>query len=166
LKKSPPFLKAGDTVAIAATARKVNKEDIETASAIIKGWGLNLVFSPNLFKSDNQFAGNDVERAAGLQWALDSDDVKAVFIACGGYGTIRIVDKINFKKFSNKPKWIAGYSDTTVLNSHLLNLGIVSVHGTMPFQFNKNYEATESLRKLLFGEKLEYDTERHVLCTL
>jgi muramoyltetrapeptide carboxypeptidase len=163
LKKLPPFLKTGDTVAIGATARKVNKEDIEAAASVIRNWGLQVVFSPNLFKSDNQFAGNDIERAAGLQWALDSQDVKAVFIACGGYGTIRIVDKINFKKFSKDPKWIAGYSDTTVLNSHLLNLGIVSIHGTMPFQFHKNYEATESLRKLLFGEKLHYEAEQHSL---
>jgi muramoyltetrapeptide carboxypeptidase len=161
--KSPPFLKRGDTVAIAATARKVNKEDIESAARIIKSWGLNIVFSPNLFKAENQFAGSDKDRAKGLQWALDDEKVKAVLIACGGYGTIRIIDQIDLKKFKKKPKWIAGYSDTTVLNSHLYSQGIASIHGTMPFQFHRDEESHESLRKLLFGEELNYETEHFPL---
>jgi muramoyltetrapeptide carboxypeptidase len=161
--KTPPYLKKGDVVAIAATARKISKAELEPSVQNLKSWGLKVVFAPNLFKEQDQFAGKDSERARGLQWALDSDDIKAVFIARGGYGTIRVIDAINFKDFLKKPKWIIGYSDTTVLQSHLSALGVASIHGTMPFQFTQNEEATESLRKLLFGEKLEYETDSYKL---
>lgn len=156
--KTPPLLKKGDVVAIAATARKISKSELEPSLQILKNWGLKVVFAPNLFKEQDQFAGKDAERARGLQWALDSEDIKAVFIARGGYGTIRVIDAIDFSDFKKKPKWVIGYSDTTVLQSHLTNLGIASIHGTMPFQFAQNEEATESLRKILFGEKQEYET--------
>ena len=82
--KIPPVLSKGDTVAIAATARKTSKEIIESSVEILKNWGLKVVFAPNLFKEDNQFAGSDKERAAGFQWALDNKEVKAVILACGG----------------------------------------------------------------------------------
>lgn len=157
--KTPPYLKKGDVVAIAATARKITKKELEPSLEILKSWGLKVLFAPNLFKEKDQFAGNDRDRAKGLQWALDSADVKAVFIARGGYGTVRVIDEIDFTDFVKKPKWIIGYSDTTVLQSHLTNLGVSSIHGTMPFQFAQNEEATESLRKLLFGDKQEYETE-------
>lgn len=161
--KTPPLLKKGDVVAIAATARKISKTELQPSLQILKNWGLKVVFAPNLFKEQDQFAGKDAERARGLQWALDSEDVKAVFIARGGYGTIRVIDAIDFSDFKKKPKWIIGYSDTTVLQSHLTALGMASIHGTMPFQFAQNEEATESLRKLLFGEKQEYETEAYKL---
>lgn len=161
--KTPPYLKKGDVVAIAATARKITKTELEPSVAILKSWGLKVVFAPNLFKQFDQFAGKDAERAKGLQWALDSEDVKAVFVARGGYGTIRVIDAIDFRDFCKNPKWIIGYSDTTVLQSHLNTLGIASIHGTMPFQFTQNEEATESLRKLLFGEKQEYETQPYKL---
>ncbi len=161
--KIPPALKKGDTVAIAATARKTSKEIIELSVDILKNWGLKVVFAPNLFKEENQFAGSDKERAAGFQWALDNKEVKAVILACGGYGTMRVIDAVNFKKFIKGPKWVVGYSDTTIIQSHLLNLGIASIHGTMAFQFTKHEEATESLRKVLFGEKQEYEAPANKL---
>ncbi len=161
--KIPPFLKKGDTVAIVATARKISKDEIKPSVDILKNWGLKVVFAPNLFKEHNQFAGSDADRTIGLQWTLDNKDIKAVFIARGGYGTIRIIDNISLSKFCNKPKWIVGYSDTTILHSHLYASGVASVHGTMPFQFSQNEEATESLRKILFGEEQEYEAELHVL---
>ncbi len=155
--KIPPTLKKGDTVAIAATARKTSKEVIEPSVQILKNWGLKVVFAPNLFKEENQFAGSDKERVAGFQWALDNKEVKAIILACGGYGTMRVIDGVNFKNFVKNPKWIVGYSDTTIIQSHLTNLGVASIHGTMAFQFTKHEEATESLRKVLFGEKQEYE---------
>lgn len=155
--KTPPFLKKGDTVAIVATARKINKSEIEPSVDILKNWGLKIVLAPNLFKEENQFAGSDKDRTIGLQWTLDNKNIKAVFVARGGYGTLRIIDNISLTKFIERPKWIVGYSDTTILHSHLYNAGISTIHGTMPFQFNQNEEATESLRKVLFGEKQEYE---------
>ena len=161
--KIPPALKKGDTVAIAATARKTTKEIIAPSVEIMQNWGLKVVFAPNLFKEENQFAGSDKERVAGFQWALDNKEIKAVILACGGYGTMRVIDDLNFKRFIKNPKWIVGYSDTTIIQSHLVNLGIASIHGTMAFQFTKHEEATESLRKILFGEKQEYASEAHKL---
>lgn len=161
--KIPPTLKKGDTVAIAATARKTSKEILEPSVQILKNWGLKVVFAPNLFKAENQFAGSDKDRVAGFQWALDNKEVKAIILACGGYGGLRIIDDLSFRYFIKNPKWIVGYSDTTVIQSHVSNLGIASVHGTMAFQFMKHEQATESLRKVLFGEQQEYEAEFHKL---
>ncbi len=163
MKHLPSPLQKGDTVAIVATARKISKEEIEPSVEILNNWGLHVVFAPNLFKEHDQFAGTDKERTAGLQWALDNKKIKAVFIARGGYGTLRIIDNIDLKKFVENPKWVVGYSDTTILHSYLLNAGVASIHGTMPFQFKQNEEATESLRKALFGEKQEYECQGHLL---
>ena len=161
--KIPPTLKKGDTVAIAATARKTSKEILEPSVQILKNWGLKVVFAPNLFKAENQFAGSDKDRVAGFQWALDNKDVKAIILACGGYGGLRVIDDLSFRYFIKNPKWIVGYSDTTVIQSHVTNLGIASIHGTMAFQFTKHEQATESLRKVLFGEQQEYEAEAHKL---
>lgn len=161
--KFPSPLKKGDTVIIAATARKTSQEAINPAVKILRDWGLKVLFAPNLFKDKHQFAGSDEERIKGLQWALDHKEARAIILACGGYGTIRIIDHIKFGKFLKNPKWIAGYSDATILQNHLLALGVASIHSTMAFQFTKTEEATDSLRKALFGEKIDYKTAPNVL---
>lgn len=161
--RTPPALKKGDTVIIAATARKTTKEQIDPAIKILEEWGLKVVLAPNLFKEKDQFAGSDEERAEGFQWALDDRASKAIILACGGYGTVRLIDKIKFKNFLKSPKWIAGYSDATVIQNHLVNLKVATIHSTMAFQFTKNAEATESLRKVLFGEKVDHKAEANVL---
>jgi muramoyltetrapeptide carboxypeptidase len=157
----PPYLRKGDKIAIVASARKISLEEIQPAIDILKIWGLEVVLSKNLFKSDNQFSGTDNERAEDLQMMLDDASVRAIISARGGYGTIRIIDKIDFTKFKQHPKWIVGYSDITVLHSHIHNLGVETLHATMPINFTKNVEATESLRKALFGEQLIYEIENH-----
>lgn len=159
----PPYLKKGDKIGILATARKISKQDIEPAIAILKSLGLEVVLGKNLFRSDNQFSGTDEQRAADLQAMLDDPSIKAIISARGGYGTIRIVDKINFKKFKKQPKWVIGYSDITVLHSHIHNMGIETLHATMPINFKKNKEATESLHRALFGKKLTYEFKAHPL---
>ena len=160
---TPPFLKKGDKIGIVASARKISPEEIQPAIDIFKNWRLEVVLSKNLFNTDNQFSGTDNERAQDLQTMLDDPSVKAIISARGGYGTIRIIDKIDFTKFKQHPKWIIGYSDITVLHSHIHNLGIETLHATMPINFKKNAEATETLRKALFGEQLIYETESHQL---
>lgn len=159
----PPYLTKGDRIAIVATARKISKEEIASAIDIFKSWGLEVVLGKNLFHINNQFAGTDEERASDLQTMLDDDSVKAIIVARGGYGTVRIIDKIDFTNFKKHPKWIIGYSDITVLHSHLHNLGFQTLHATMPINFNKNEEATESLGKALFGEALVYSVEPFLL---
>lgn len=159
----PLYLKKGDKIGIVACARKISREEIQPAVDILKSWGLEVVLGNNLFNADNQFSGTDNERAEDLQQMLDDSTIKAIISARGGYGTIRIIDLLDFSKFKQNPKWIIGYSDITVLHSHIHNLGFETIHATMPINFMVNKEATESLRKALFGEKIEYNFESHPL---
>lgn len=161
--KQPPFLKKGDKVAIVAPARKISKEEIQPAVDILRSWGLQVELGKNLFGTDNQFSGTDDERAEDLQTMLNDTSIKAIISARGGYGALRIIDKIDFKKFKTHPKWIVGYSDITVLHSHINCLGIETLHATMPINFTKNVVATESLRKALFGKRVSYKIPVHVL---
>ena len=162
--KAPPYLKKGDTISIVAPARKIAKAELQFAIDTFKKWGLKVVLGKNLLKIHHQFSGTDEQRTADLQQALDDKNISAVISARGGYGTLRIIDQLNFSKFKKNPKWMIGYSDITVLHSHIHNnFGIQTIHGTMPINFIKNEEAVESLRKALFGEPLSYSFEKHKL---
>ena len=161
--KTPSALKKGDKIGIVACARKISKEELQPAVEVFNNWGLEVVYGKKLFNADHQFSGTDTERAEDLQSMLDDASVKAVISARGGYGTVRIIDKIDFTAFRNDPKWLIGYSDLTVLHSHVYNLGVETLHATMPINFPVNAEAVETLRKVLFGEKLSYEIEAHPL---
>ena len=153
----PRFLKEGDTILIIGTARARSKESIRPAIAILKSWGLNVITGKNLFRTHHQFAGTDAQRASDLQWAINHTSAKAVLIAGGGYGTLRIIDSVNFKPLMKKPKWFVGYSDTTVIQCRLAKINIACIHGTMAFQFTKNLTASFSIKQLLFGEDVSYN---------
>ncbi len=152
----PPYLKKGDTILVIGTARARNKEQLLPAFAILKKWGLVVELGENLFKTHHQFAGTDAERTHDLQWAINHKSAKAILIAGGGYGTLRIIDSVNFSPLKKYPKWLIGYSDTTVIHSRLQKLNIACIHGTMAFQFSKNKIATTSIKKLLFNEAVKY----------
>src|SRR6202008_1496836 len=152
---SPSYLTKGDKIAIVATARQVSREELKPGIEILKQWGLEPVLGKNLFNACDQFSGTDAERAEDLQQALNDPSVKAVINARGGYGTVRVIDKIDFSAFVKHPKWVIGYSDVTVLHQHInQNFGIETLHSTMAFSLSKNAEATETIRKALFGEEL------------
>lgn len=157
----PNYLKKGDKIGVVACARKISLEELQPAISTLKAWGLEPVLSPNLFKEEHQFSGSDAERAADLQLFLDDSSIKAVISARGGYGTVRIIDKIDFQQFIQHPKWVIGYSDITVLHSHIHKLGIQTLHATMPINFAKDQEATDTLRKALFGDALNYTVAPH-----
>lgn len=161
--QKPAYLKQGDTVIIISTARKVSKEEMEPAKSLMETWGLNVIYGEHLFEEDHQFAGTQQDRIDGLQVALDDASIKAVICARGGYGTVQLIDHINFDLFAQNPKWIVGYSDVTVLHNHInQNLNIETLHATMPINFpmdGTNDASTESLRKALFGENLVYEFE-------
>lgn len=159
----PPYLKEGDKVVIIATARKISDEELNPTIAILNSWGLTAELAPNLFKSHHQFSGSDEERTEDLQWALDHKTAKAILVARGGYGTLRIIDDVDFTEFKKNPKWLIGYSDVTVLHSHLQNMGFVSLHATMPVNFLKHEEATLSIKQLLFNERICYQIPVHPL---
>lgn len=154
-------LKKGDLVALAAPARAVSAEEMAPAIAMLENWGLQVVVPDGLYEREGQFAGSDGHRAALLQRLLDEAEVKAILCCRGGYGTVRLIDRLDFSRFALSPKWIVGYSDVTVLHSHLhRTLGLPTLHATMPINFPADLRptpATESLRRTLFGEKADYE---------
>jgi len=151
--KTPQYLKKGSKIAIVAPARKISREEIAFAVKWIEEKGFVPVFDDRLFAEYHQLAGDDDFRASVMQDYLDRDDIDAIFCARGGYGTIRIVDKLDFSKFEKHPKWIVGYSDVTVLHAKMQQLGYKSIHATMPINFEKNTkEALESLFDALTGK--------------
>jgi muramoyltetrapeptide carboxypeptidase len=155
----PKYLSKGSTIAIVSTARKLSLKEVKPAINFLENEGFNVILGENLFEDCNQFAGSDNQRAADLQNAMDNPEVDAILCARGGYGTVRIIDKIDFTNFKKNPKWICGYSDVTVLHSHIHNLGIETLHATMPLNFPENGDvnrAMETLVKSLKGESLEY----------
>lgn len=154
---TPEFLQKGDTVAILATARKIDEATLEPAKRLLESWGLHVVFGRSIGKEENQLAGPDWLRATDFQEMLDNPSIKCIWAAKGGYGTVRIIDRIDFTKFRKKPKWIAGFSDVTVLHSHINNMGIETLHSLMAVSAKSaTPDAIETFRKALFGEKLDY----------
>ncbi|MES2132491.1 MAG: LD-carboxypeptidase [Bacteroidota bacterium] len=149
---NPSYLKKGDSVAIVATARKISKEELQQAVTFLESYGLTVLPGKNIFAIDNQYAGTDAQRAEDLQWALDTAEIKAVFFARGGYGTVRLLEKTDFTGFVKQPKWLAGYSDITVLHNAVHNLDIATLHSTMPINFHKYAEATKTMMEAMFGE--------------
>ena len=150
--KTPDYLKKGSKIAIVAPARKISRDEIAAAAKWIEEKGFVAVYDDRLFAEYHQLAGDDDFRASVLQDYLDRDDIDAILCARGGYGTIRIVDKLDFTKFEKHPKWIIGYSDVTVLHAKMQQLGYQSIHGTMAINFEKNTpEALESLYDVLVG---------------
>ncbi|MFN4233747.1 MAG: LD-carboxypeptidase [Bacteroidia bacterium] len=160
----PTYLKKGDKIGIVATARKISEAELAPAIKIIEEKGLVPVLGNNLFGQFHQFSGTDAERCADLQQMLDDESIKAIIVARGGYGTVRIIDSLDFTAFAKHPKWIIGYSDITVLHSHInKTLGIATLHATMPINFLQDSFATETLFKALFGEKIHYTFNAHPL---
>ena len=154
---TPPYLQKGDTIAIVATARKNIDDNLKPAIALAKSWGLEVVIGKSIGLDDHQLAGTDEQRAADFQTMIDNPNIKAIWCVRGGYGTARMLDLVDFAKFKESPKWVIGFSDVTVLHSHLNTLGIASIHGIMPVNVEKaSPEVEETLRKSLFGETLEY----------
>jgi muramoyltetrapeptide carboxypeptidase len=152
----PPHLKKGDTIAIVGTARKNIEDNLKPAIEWLHNWGLEVVIGSTIGLDYNQLAGTDAQRAADFQTQLDNPNIKAIWCVRGGYGTVRMIDLVNFTKFKKSPKWIIGFSDITVLHSHLNRLGYQSIHGIVPISVKATEEAKESLRKSLFGEPLQY----------
>ena len=149
----PNYLQKGDAVAIVSTARKVSKKELIPALAILKNWKLNVVIGTSIEAEEHQFAGNDNLRASDFQEMLDNPKIKAIWCARGGYGTIRMIDLLDFSNFKNNPKWIIGYSDVTVLHSHLHQLGFETLHAQMPVSIEtKTAACVQSLKSSLFGK--------------
>ena len=163
---TPKPLQPGDTVAIIATARFMDKKTLSPAINLLTSWGLKVRIGDSIGPVYNQFAGNDALRAQDLQQQLDDPQVHAIWCARGGYGTVRILDTLNLEKFNQDPKWIIGYSDITALHSHVFNAKSASLHATMPIDLAESANAmgnapaaTDALKTILFGGGVSYTIE-------
>ena len=162
---APAPLRPGDQVAIVCPARKASHEELAAAVAVLESWGLRVVLGESTNVEHHQFGGDDELRRRDVQQQLDNPEIRAILSARGGYGTTRIIDSLDFSRFPQNPKWVAGFSDITALNCHLLALGHQSIHGVMPLLFNQpgGEESLESLRRALFGEPITYTVAPHQL---
>lgn len=157
----PPYLKAGDSVTIVSTARKVSKAELKMAADTLQSWGLDVKYGKNLFKSDRQFAGTDEERRADFQSALNSKST-AILFARGGYGTVRFIDQIEWKRFQKNPKWLIGFSDITAIHSHANKIvEVETLHAPMGLTLPKvNTNCLSVIKDALFGQRLRYTVSK------
>lgn len=161
----PAYLKPGDTIAIAAPARKISELEIQPAVELLQQEGFKVYYDERLFAEHHQFAGTDETRADYFQSLIDSPNINAIWCARGGYGSVRMIDRLNFSKFQDAPKWIVGYSDITVFHSHInKNLDIATLHATMPINVKGNDFEQPHVRSFiaaLKGETLHYKIPTH-----
>ncbi|TDQ28438.1 muramoyltetrapeptide carboxypeptidase [Tenacibaculum caenipelagi] len=160
---TPPYLQKGDTIAMVAPAGilKNRKQVIDKAKELVESWGLKVVYGKHLFNQNDHFAGTDEERCQDFQEALDNPTIKAIWSARGGYGSVRIIDQLDFTKFKQHPKWVIGYSDITAFHNHIHNLGVETLHAMMGTSMEEKPEETiqtiATFKKALFGEELRYE---------
>lgn len=162
----PPYLKPGDTIGISSPAGYITIPEVQSAVQKIKEWGFNVKLGDTIGKRAYTFGGTDQERLADMQQMLNDPSVKAILCARGGYGGVRIIDQLDFTAFKKAPKWVIGFSDITVLHSHIHNnYGIATIHSKMCNSFPDDWskaepiqvETIESIRQCLVGEKMRYN---------
>jgi len=155
IKIQPPFLRAGDEVAIVTPAFAIDKEKIDDAVKLLENWGLRVHIGKNALKREGPFAGTDKERLSDLQEMTINKNIKSVFCSRGGYGLLKIINRIDFYSLKRFPKWYVGFSDVTVMHLWLnKKYNMVSIHGEMPLNYSnqeKSSATLESLYNALFG---------------
>ncbi len=160
MKKNPPFLKPGATIGITCPSGYVSAERVQYATIVLEKWGFKTRLGKTVGNEFHYFSGDDATRLADLQEMLDDPSLDAILMGRGGYGLSRIIDQIDFTQFVQYPKWICGFSDITVLHSHIqAQFGIPTMHSVMCGAFKPETEEKDyilSLRKALLGEALSY----------
>lgn len=163
----PPYLKKGNTIGITCPSGFITTKEVQPCVKKMREWGFKVILGKTVGLRDNTFAGTDEERAADLQMMLDADYIDAIMLGRGGYGAVRMIDKIDFTAFRKKPKWVIGFSDATVLHLQLnCALEVASVHSKMCNSFPKDEanlvpgqgEAIDSIRRTLSGETMNYQS--------
>ncbi|MFT3749424.1 MAG: LD-carboxypeptidase [Agriterribacter sp.] len=165
--KIPAHLKKGDTIGITCPAGYMTYERIEVCVRTLEHWGYKVKVGNTLFStSENYFSGTDEERLADFQQMLDDDNIEAILCGRGGYGTGRIIEKIDFKKFRKKPKWIIGFSDITILHTHIFsNYNTATLHAPMAGAFadaGADSKSVLSLKAALTGSPAKYSIKSSV----
>lgn len=145
----PPYLQKSDRIRIVAPAGKISKEKVLPGIELLQEMGYEVLIGNHLFDRHFQYAGTDLQRAADLQEAISDPLTRVIICARGGYGSVRIIEKLDFTALRNHPKWLVGFSDVTVLHSVFNSLGIASVHGAMPGSFLEHKKPVKSFRSLM-----------------
>lgn len=155
----PPYLKAGDKVALVAPAYWVAEEAVIQAAEVLRSWGLFPVIGEHTNSLNvDAYSGTADERAADLLWALENDDIKAIICSRGGYGSIHLLKRIPPELYEKHPKWLIGHGDITVLLNAAVAAGVASIHGPMAFQIAAGQEPSVTiLRNILFGTMPQYE---------
>lgn len=163
--KIPPYLKPGDRIGITAPAGHISESEITPALNRLKAWGFEVQLGTTIGKQDFTFAGSDEERLRDFQGMLDAEELKAILCARGGYGSVRIIDRLDFSTFIKKPKWVIGFSDITVIHHHLAQkCKVATLHSKMCNSFPENWDLAEdvqkssllSIKEALIGQKMKY----------
>lgn len=145
----PPYLQKGDLIRIVAPAGKVSKEKVLPGIELLRDIGYEVLVGNHVFDKYFQYSGTDRQRAADLQVALNDPLTRAIICARGGYGSVRIIEKLDFTPLLKEPKWLVGFSDVTILHSVLNSIQIATVHGAMPSSFIVNKKLTNSFHSLI-----------------
>lgn len=169
-RRIPPYLKKGDAIGITCPAGYLTPEDLAPAKQKMEEWGFKIITGATVGTRNNTFAASDEERAADMQRMLDDKNIKAIMCGRGGYGVNRMIDKLKFNKFVQHPKWIIGFSDITLLHTHInTKLGIATIHSKMCNSFLSDWSKGEplqidsinSIQKALQGPKMTYTAAVH-----
>ena len=163
---TPANLKIGDTIGVTCPASPTDYNKIKEGIKALKHWGLNVQIGETVGKHWQRFGGTDMERAYDFQQMLDNDKIKAIIFAKGGYGTMRMIDKVIWDKFLQKPKWLIGYSDLTTMHLHIhANFDIPTIHGDMVTGFGDQPKdiSANTLHDTLFGNRIEYSVGGHYM---
>lgn len=163
----PPYLQPGDTIAIVCPAGYLAYEKAESCIHTLQQWGFKVKTGKTLGNQFYYFSGTDEERLSDFQQMLDDASVQAILCGRGGYGISRIIDAIDFSYFKKHPKWIIGFSDITLLQTHIYaQYHISSLHAPMAAAFNEGEPINEyinSLGKALTGKRANYMCNNHFL---
>lgn len=169
-KNKPPYLKPGDMIGICCPSGNISTEDVQPAIIKMQEWGFVIKSGTTVGIKNFTMGGSDDQRTEDLQNMLDDPYIKAIMFARGGYGAVRIIDRVSFKKFIKAPKWLLGFSDATIFHTHLSNFGIPSIHSKMCNSFPADWskaepsqiESIDSIRSCLVGEKMHYTTQANI----
>ena len=161
---APPFLTAGDTVYLTAPAKAIEESTVYAAKEMIERWGLSVEIAEHCLGRYHYFSGTDQERLADFQKGLDAPEFAAIVCARGGYGCVRLIEHLSWDRFRQRPKWVIGFSDVTLLHQKIQQDGFQSIHGIMPLGFTTGSEsALSSLKNALFGKPFAVTGPKHPL---
>lgn len=162
----PPYLSEGDRVAIVSPSSKIDKSFLKGAKERLESWGLKVVMGKYAGNASGRFAGTVKQRLSDLQKMMDDPEIKAILCSRGGYGAVHLLEKLDFTRFREQPKWLIGFSDITALHNLFQSNGFASLHAPMARHLTvepENDPCTLYLKLMLGGELPLYSCPHHKL---